>query len=145
MAPRVGLVDYFFTSFEVRWLQESGGVEQMPPEVQIRERVEEEAWFVKLALRLRPVPGKSGYEVDLTIVGAFQIEQSSDEGPDGGKIGYLAALNGSTILYGIVRGELTSLTSSFPGGRYLLPAVYMNEVLKAQGEKQGEERTTQQP
>lgn len=40
----------------------------------------------------------------------------------------LAAVNGATVLYGALRGQIALMTGSFPGGSILLPAVYMGEI-----------------
>ena len=42
----------------------------------------------------------------------------------------LIRINGSAILYGILRGEIAVFTGSFPGGKFVLPAVYMQDVVK---------------
>lgn len=76
----------------------------------------------------------SGYELRISIAALLRIE-SGDEAPTPDDLGYLAALNGATILYGIARGEIAGLTSNFPGGRFVLPTIYMDEVIQAQSEQ----------
>ncbi|MCK5841034.1 MAG: hypothetical protein KAH31_02615 [Candidatus Sabulitectum sp.] len=39
-------------------------------------------------------------------------------------------VNGCTILYGLLRGHLASVTGAFPSGPYVLPTVNMLEVVK---------------
>jgi hypothetical protein len=48
---------------------------------------------------------------------------------------YLIRVNGGTILYGILRGEIAAFTGSFPGGKFNLPTVNMMEIVKDCEEK----------
>ena len=69
---------------------------------------------------------KSGYSIQSIISGVFSFPESFPEKD----VEYLIRVNGGTILYGILRGELASLTGSFPGGKFVLPTVYMHEVVE---------------
>jgi hypothetical protein len=66
-----------------------------------------------------------GYEIDTEIVGFFNFPETMTED----EIQALVRINGGTILYGIVRGEIAAFTGSFPGGKFVLPAVYMTDVV----------------
>jgi hypothetical protein len=81
---------------------------------------------LRLLVKLWPDKGLSGYKVDTIIEGFFKFPESfSDE-----ERNYLIAVNGGTILYGILRGQLSMISGSFPQGKFVLPTVYMDEVVK---------------
>lgn len=66
------------------------------------------------------------YEINAEIEGFFTF---SDELTDD-QMGYLIRVNSATILYGILRGEVANVTGSFPSGKFLLPTVMMQDVVK---------------
>jgi hypothetical protein len=84
-----------------------------------------------------PREGETGYEVKLALFGLLSLDDEDPGTPEDTRR-YVASLNGATILYGIARAEVASLTSNFPGGRLLLPTVYMDEVLKQQAARLAE-------
>lgn len=137
MTPRVVLSDYRFFDLEVHWVPGPGELQGVvEPDVAISEVPEPAGPFehlIRLDLSAAPPPEQAGYRISLSIVGVFRTET---DGQDYSReaLRDIAALNGSAILYGIVRAEIASLTSNFPPGRMLLPAVYMHEILKQQSE-----------
>lgn len=83
-----------------------------------------------LALQFRvkvapPKKDETGYIVESEVVGFFTFPETMEEE----QVQYLARVNGGTILYGILRGQVALLTGSFPGGKYMLPAIYMPDVV----------------
>lgn len=137
MTPRVGLDDYRITKFELRWVHADKEMDHRTPRVTISQGVAQEdkgLWVTRLDVELHPETGKSGYDLCVSVLGTFQIDSGGDE-TGGEGLDYLAALNGATILYGIIRSEVANMTSNFPGGRHVLPTVYMNEILKGQSEQ----------
>jgi len=67
-----------------------------------------------------------GYTIDVGIFGEFGLpDDISEEQRE-----RIIRINGGMILYGILRGELAAFTGSFPGGKILLPTVYMPDVVK---------------
>lgn len=64
-------------------------------------------------------------EVRAEMLGLFTFKSEANEK----EMGHLIYLNGSLILYGILRGVVTSISGNFPVGQILLPSVYMDEVL----------------
>ncbi len=71
-----------------------------------------------------PVP--VGYVLDSEIVGYFSFPDGTSEENMQALIRY----NGCTILYGILRGQIASITGSFPHAKLVLPTVMMEEVVK---------------
>jgi hypothetical protein len=66
------------------------------------------------------------YAINVEIEGVFSFPEDMPEE----KMGYLCRVNGLTILYGILRGELANVTGSFKGGKFILPTVMMQDVVK---------------
>jgi preprotein translocase subunit SecB len=66
------------------------------------------------------------YSLDCEIVGFFRFPEDATEET----MQSLVRLNGCTILYGILRGQLSNITGSFPHRKMVLPTVMMEEVVK---------------
>ncbi|HOF40840.1 MAG TPA: hypothetical protein PLD73_12270 [Candidatus Hydrogenedentes bacterium] len=68
----------------------------------------------------------AGYDIDSEIMGLFRFPESMTED----EMQRLVRVNGSVILYGVLRGEVAAFTGSFPGSKCILPAVYMPEIVE---------------
>jgi len=66
------------------------------------------------------------YDLDLRIVGLFRFHEDVEEKD----MQYLIRYNGCTILYGILRGMLTTISGSFPEGPINLPTVMIESVIQ---------------
>lgn len=73
--------------------------------------------------RVRP---KQAFDITTSIVGYFSCPDEWDEDT----CALRATENGSTLLYGILRGLIASITAQFPYGTYYLPTVDMQAVIK---------------
>lgn len=96
---------------------------------------------VRMVLRVFIEPDKDEdtqtcpYEIKAEIEGFFTFsDELSDE-----QMGYLTRVNSMTILYGILRGEIANVTGSFPSGKFLLPTVMMQDVVKEIEERKAKE------
>ena len=70
---------------------------------------------------------KAGVDkIDSEIVGYFSF---SEEFSDEEKRQITIRINGSVILYGILRGQIATFTGSFPNGKFNLPTVNMIEIV----------------
>lgn len=83
-----------------------------------------------LTLQCRFAPKNSnaeGYRIEADINGVFRLppDVSEDESRN------LLFVNGGTILFGLLRGQVAMATGSFPGGKLTLPAVHLPEVFDA--------------
>ena len=65
------------------------------------------------------------YAINAIIAGFFSFPQDLEDK----QIAYLCRVNTMTILYGILRGQIASMTGSFPSGKFVLPAVMMQNVV----------------
>lgn len=81
----------------------------------------------KLTLGVKVIPEEFGWNIDMEIAGIFTFPEGTSAGDMEGMI----RVNGCTILYGLLRGHLASVTGAFPSGPYILPTVNMFEVVKA--------------
>lgn len=69
----------------------------------------------------RPIP-----EIDVLIDGKFHLAADTPED----KLEEILLVNGSTILYGALRGLLAGLSGAFSGGQLMLPTVDMVEIVQ---------------
>lgn len=80
-------------------------------------------------------PEPVGYSVAAEIVGFFRFP----EGTEQSKMDYLVRVNGCTILYGILRGQIANVTGNFPHKKLILPTIMMRDIVldveKAKAEK----------
>lgn len=85
-------------------------------------------------------PEPVGYDFDSEIVGFFRFP----EGTDQKEMDFLIRMNGCSVLYGILRGQVANLTGVFPQRKLVLPTLMMKEIIqgiekdkasKAQGSK----------
>ena len=71
-------------------------------------------------------PKVGSFLVKATLMGLFTFTKESKEE----EMQYLIRVNGATILYGLLRGHLATITGAFPkGGKYILPSIYMQEII----------------
>ena len=80
----------------------------------------------KLTLGVKMIPERFGWSIDVEIVGIFSFSPETSLNDMEG----IVRVNGCTILYGLLRGHLASVTGAFPSGPYVLPTVNMLEVVK---------------
>ena len=129
------LKDFFITRLHVDWHEPTGGARHIPHfdsgvsfdyDV-LRKKDALRSFALRLRVRLEPKPAKSkaGYEIDSEIMGLFDFPESMEEQ----QMQALVRINGGTILYGILRGQIAAFTGSFPGGKLSLPAVYMQDIV----------------
>ena len=64
--------------------------------------------------------------VEIEVGGRFLIPESDSDSTRN----YLLLYNGGMILYGIMRGQLASMTGALPGGKFLLPTIDMKAYLE---------------
>ncbi len=69
---------------------------------------------------------KVGYEVEAAITGFFSLDEEVPKE----KMEVLVRLNSFSILYGMLRGIVATASGSFPGGKFLLPAVMPQDIVE---------------
>lgn len=91
-----------------------------------KHKEKEKSYRLNLILDIIPDTNCSGYKINTEILGFFDFPENFTEL----KMEYLIRVNGGTILYGILRGEIANYTGSFPGGKFVLPTVSMREIVR---------------
>ena len=81
-------------------------------------------------------PRTCPYEIKATIEGFFTFKDDLNDK----QMAYLVRVNSASILYGILRGEIANITGSFPAGKFLLPTVMMQDVVKEIEERKATDR-----
>ncbi len=87
----------------------------------------------RMQLHLSLLPKEFGWKVESTIEGYFKCPDTWEPAMREGMI----RVNGGTILYGLLRGQLAAFTGAFPPGAFLLPTVNMTEIVKLAEEAKG--------
>ena len=93
-----------------------------------RHKTDTNKFRFSFTMRAKPKQQKSpaGYEIECNILGLFSFVEGTTEE----EMQQLIRINGSTVLYGILRGQIATLTGSFPGGKFTLPTVMMHEIVQ---------------
>lgn len=86
-------------------------------------------------------PTPVDYSLDCEIVGFFRFPDDSTEET----MQRLVRLNGCTILYGILRGQLANITGSFPRQKMILPTVMMEDIVRDIERQKAQARETSPP
>ncbi len=78
--------------------------------------------LVTIALKGRPDSNQEGLLMEVEICGFFTcLDKSKDK--------FFCLVNAANILYGILRGQISMMTSSFPSGPVALPTVMMKDKI----------------
>lgn len=130
--PVCHLDEFFMTRVNVAWHESSqpGTVDlDFRFDYDVAKHTTETNRF-RLAFRLgvkSKTPMPVDYSLDCEIVGFFHFPpETTDDAMQ-----RLIRLNGSTILYGVLRGQLAHITGSFPRQKLILPTVMMEDVVNA--------------
>lgn len=128
--PVCQLDDFHFTRLAVQWNDpsESGEIEiNYSFDYSIGQHNTEKNRY-RLAFRVgakSDTPEPVGYHLDSEIVGFFRFPEATEQD----RMDFLIRLNGCTILYGILRGQIANLTGVFPHRKLVLPTFMMKEVI----------------
>ena len=129
-APACHLDEFFMTRVNIAWHEpvKSGSVDvDYLFDYDVARHATERNRF-RLAFRAgvkSKTPTPVDYSLDCEIVGLFRFPEDSTEDTMQG----LIRLNGCTILYGILRGQLANITGAFPRQKLIMPTVMMEEVV----------------
>lgn len=128
--PVCHLDEFFMTRVNVAWHEptQPGSVDiDYLFDYDVARHTTEKQRF-RLAFRLASKSKTStpvDYSLDCEIVGFFEFPEDATEE----SMQSLIRLNGCTILYGILRGQLANITGSFPRRKMVLPTVMMEKVV----------------
>lgn len=94
---------------------------------------------IRLHVRAEPQEGKDfPYRIEVGLQGFFTVHLAKDEA----EARSLAAVNGTSILYGVAREVVLSHTLRFSSGPVMIPSVHFLDLKKV-GEADGTEAKTQ--
>ena len=124
------LEDFHLTALSVQWNDpKKTGTYTVTNELDYdvgQHQTEKERY--RLTLRFMTGPEKPepvGYSVAAEIVGFFRFPERTEQS----KMDYLVRVNGCTILYGILRGQIANVTGTFPHKKFILPTIMMRDVV----------------
>ena len=128
------LNEFFLTKLNIKWIEAEKKSEEIICSIDydVARNIQNNRAF-KLILRCSIYPKLSkdseviysGYEIETEIVGIFYFPEGFDEGD----MQLIIRDNGCRILYGILRGEIASITGSFHNGKFTLPTVNMRRII----------------
>lgn len=124
------LEEFFLTHLDISWrrgnVSEEGLGGQPGIDYEIARNSDDQHIFrLALHVALTPPEDEGGLSVRCNILGFFSFPEETEEDD----MQYLARVNGATMLYGILRGQVAMATGSFPSGKANLPPVVMQDIL----------------
>ena len=136
MAVSTRLDEFALTRMRLDWhgppdVPASSAGSQVRVDYALARRTDDASQY-KLDLRVEFAPKsakkKAGWEIDTRITGFFSFPR----GVDAATMDEVVRFNGIPILFGILRGLLASATGCFPGGKFCLPAVPVQDIVNAE-------------
>lgn len=141
ITPTLQLNQFFMKKLNIEWIEAIKKANQMSLTVSYDVSINkdnENFYRLTFSTKLSPKRSKvskeklSGYKIASEIVGFFSFPESFSN-KDERRIAI--RINGCIILYGILRGQIATITGSFPNGKFNLPTVNMIEIIKEIEEK----------
>jgi preprotein translocase subunit SecB len=129
--PPCQLEDFHFTRLAIEWHEprEAGQVDlALSFDYDVGQHSTEKNRY-RLAFRFgakSATPEPIGYEIDAEIVGFFTFPEDTEQR----KMDLLIRLNGGTILYGLLRGQIANLTAQFPQRKFVLSTFMMRDIIE---------------
>jgi preprotein translocase subunit SecB len=147
------LNDFWMTKLHIDWAEKAAaGRDPQNPYINynVRQNPKDKRQLaLDLFIRVcsKGAEASGGYLIEAALIGIFTFspEATDDE------IQTLIRINGGTILYGVLRGIISSATGSFAGEKYTLPTVYFHELIpliekrKEEAHKQQEAKENSRP
>lgn len=130
----LSLEEFFITKIDINWVPGTDpNLEKEIEELglafdyQLGRKTDAPNHF-RLTLKVNVSPDKEigGLLGEVLIDGYFSFPEETDEQ----EMQYLIRVNGCSMLYSLLRGQLALISGSFPCGKFTLPAVVMDEVVK---------------
>lgn len=82
-----------------------------------------------------------GHRVECEVVGLFSFTEATPKD----KEEFLIRVNGISMLYGALRGLLTSATGAFPSGRFAMPSIMPQDIVNEVETRHAEEAAKAKP
>lgn len=129
------LEEYFLTRLQVEFTEPAEGRNDNVEATTFRfdynvltHREDQRRRMMRLRAEFQEVDGKKqnlGYGIQCELSGLFAFTDATPKG----KEELVIRINGFNMLYGALRGILSTATAMFPGGRFLVPNVMPNEIV----------------
>lgn len=125
--PNCALDDFTFNAFQVVPREDKGEADSLDVSCRLcRHKEDGERFLIRMDLDYRG-KSKTPFALRISANGYFHW-RGGLESKEGA--GYMAWVNGGTIIYGLVRATVADLTSSSECGRVILPTIMMEDVVK---------------
>lgn len=141
-ALKLQLEDFLLTKMSVVWhppVKETTVTSEFHFGYDVRRHKENKRRF-RLDFTMHVTPKQknpiAGYEIESNISGLFTFTEGTTEE----EMQQLIRVNGCTVLYGVLRGHIGTATGCFPGGKFTLPTVMMQDVVQTVEEEKAAER-----
>lgn len=132
--PICQLDDFFFTHLEVKWNEPEATTDVTSLtsrfDYDVFRRNDNDHHYM---LRFRSAFEEKtdddrtvGFEIESTLAGLISLPEKTCA-EDCEKI---VRFNGVALLWGVLRGQLATMTGSFPGGKFNLPTIMPDEIVK---------------
>lgn len=132
------LEEFFITKLNVEYVEgtqkasEDSTVYNLTMDYDVARHVDADNLFrLDFKARNKPKRGQTGLSVSAEISGFFSFPEGTNED----EMQYLARVNGCSILYSLLRGQIAMISGSFPGGKLNMPAVVMQDQIQKIEEK----------
>lgn len=125
--PNCVLDDYTFNAFQVVPRRDEGEADSLDVDCRIsRHKEDAERYLIRIYVDYSG-KAKKPFALKISANGYFHWRGGLDSKEGSG---YMAWVNGGTILYGLVRATVADLTSSCECGRVILPTIMIHEIVK---------------
>ena len=125
--PICQLDDFYFTNLEVKW-NETALESKFDYDV-FKKSDDSRHYMLRFQsafVEKTKEDASVGFEIESTIVGLISFQEGTCEAD----CEQIVRLNGVALLWGVLRGQLAAMTGSFPGGKFSLPTIMPDEIVK---------------
>jgi preprotein translocase subunit SecB len=126
------LEEFFITKLNVEYIQgknddlETPTTYNLSMDYDVAVREDDERFFkLDLKVKTKPKRGQTGLSVVANLSGFFSFPEGAEED----EMQYLIRVNGCSMLYSLLRGQIAMVSGSFPGGKVNLPAIVMQDQI----------------
>jgi Preprotein translocase subunit SecB. len=125
--PSCVLDDFSFNAFQVVQKKDDNKDDSLDVSCLLYPHKEDdERYQIRITLDYRG-KAKTSFALQIIANGYFRWRGGLESGKG---VGYMAWVNGGTILYGLTRATVAELTSSCECGRVILPTIMMDDLVK---------------
>ena len=148
--PTCNLDDFYFTELSVKWVEPEStatvdGLSSGFDYDVFRAREDDKRYMLRMrcSFQEKADNGRSvGFDVKVGLDGLLSFSDDVSE-EDREKI---VRYNGVALLYGVLRGQIASMTGSFPNGKLNLPTIMPQDIVNmVEGKKSEQAKAKKKP